>query len=282
MKNCKQKSQVPPPANIHESFTLSKKGDQIRNEDALHVGDRFIAVIDGVTAKTAAPVAATMSSGRFAAQTICELLAAVPDLLQPQEILQWINQQLKQAIAGSVFAESAEGPLASVILFDSHTNTVISYGDCQILLQGQVYKQEKSMDIQLSKKRSEILRAAVDRGISEKELLQNDIGRAEIVQELLAYSSQYANRPGGGFPVLGRGNIIPEYIETYPISSGQSVILASDGYPILSQTLGESEMHLKRIITEDPLLIREYLSTKGVVGDNVSYDDRTYIRFTVY
>lgn len=44
---------------ILESFTLSKKGDQERNEDALHVGDRFIAVADGVTPKAPQPEGAT-------------------------------------------------------------------------------------------------------------------------------------------------------------------------------------------------------------------------------
>lgn len=267
--------------NVQESFTLSKKGDQNSNEDAVYADDRFIAVIDGATAKTAPPEKATMSSGRFAAQTICDLLAVMPDETDTVKMLTWLNNNLKQAIAGSVFAESFEGPLASLILYDSRTKTVISYGDCQARLRGDVYKQEKTSDILLAKKRADILQAALDKGVPAAKLLQHDIGRAEIQDDILAYSSQYANKQGDGFPVLGRGEIVEDYIIEYPVDSGETIILASDGYPVLADTLAQSEANLDNIIKKDPLLIHQYQSTKGVRPENVSYDDRTYIRFTV-
>ena len=267
--------------NVQESFTTSKKGDQASNEDALYVDDRFIAVIDGATSKTAPPEKATMSSGRFAAQTICDLLPLMPPITNPTEMVTWLNEHLKQAIANSVFAECYEGPLASLLLYDSRTKTIISYGDCQFLLGQTLHKQNKQFDITLAHKRASILQAALGNGASILELRQNDIGRAAIQSDLLRYSSEYANEPNGGFPVLGRGDVIQDFIVTCPVQDGETVILASDGYPQLAQTLAESEAKLQDTIDKDPLLINLYKSTKGIVPGNVSYDDRTYIRFTV-
>lgn len=265
---------------ILESFTLSKKGDQERNEDALHVGDRFIAVADGVTPKAPQPANATMTSGRFASQTLCSLLPKMPPLTRPEEILNWLNTQLKQKIAESVFADCPEKPSASVIFYDALTQRVISYGDCQLLLGGQVYKREKAVDKRLSEKRSQILQERLEHGCTPEELLQNDVGRAAIVAELMTHAAQNANKPGEeGFPVMGIGEIVPEYIDVYPVSG--EVVLASDGYPELADTLQQSEMHLQEVVQTDPLLISKYKSTKGMAQGNVSYDDRTYIRFAI-
>ena len=269
-------------AEILEAFTLSKKGEEERNEDALYVGERFIAVADGVTPKAPQPKEATVTSGRFASMTICSLLSQMPDLTRPEDILNWLNTQLKREIATSVFAQCPEKPSASVILFDSWTGNVISYGDCQLLLDGRVYKREKSVDKRLSEKRSLILKERLDNGYTPEELLQNDVGRAAIVAELMAHAAQNANNPGPeGFPVLGIGEIVPEYIDVYPICKEGDVVLASDGYPELLDTLLQSEKALEEIVQKDPLLIYRYKSTKGMAQGNVSYDDRTYIRFVV-
>lgn len=69
------------------------------------------------------------------------------------------------------------------------------------------------------------------------------------------------------------------------------IILASDGYPELKSTLEESEQALHKILEEDPLLFRQFKSTKGKIvkppsfGDHsskktgaTSFDDRTYVR----
>lgn len=269
-------------SDIQESFTLSKKGDQASNEDAIYAGERFIAIVDGVTAKSTPPPNAVMSSGKFAAQAICKQLAVMPNLTDPQEILKWLNDKLKNDIAASVFAECKEVPLASIILYDSLTHQIISYGDCQALLKNQVLKREKNVDKRLAEKRSLILQTQLNNGHNCEELLKNDIGRAAITEELLAHSTEYVNNPNNdGFPALGSGEIVADYIDVYSVENGESVVLASDGYPVLAETLIQSENQLEKIIKNDPLLIYQYKSTKGIAPGNVSYDDRSYIRLIV-
>lgn len=44
-------------------------------------------------------------------------------------------------------------------------------------------------------------------------------------------------------------------------------------------TLAESKKELSEILKNDPLCYKEYCSTKGQKKGNVSFDDRSYIRF---
>lgn len=57
------------------------------------------------------------------------------------------------------------------------------------------------------------------------------------------------------------------------------MILASDGYPKLFNSLIESELYLKKIINEDPLCYKLFKSTKGINKGKLSFDDRAYIKF---
>lgn len=265
---------------IKESFSFPKNGGQDKNEDILFIGDRVIAVVDGVTSKTAPPDGVSISGGVFASRVVADLLKTLPEMTDGVQIIEYLNEKLKQAIAASPFSAQPEPPAASVVLYDRYTRQVISYGDCQILLRGTVCKREKQLDVICAQKRADILLRLIENGESETTLLACDPGRAAIEADILHSFLQYANQEGEyGFPVLGYGQVLPQYVDIFPVTPGEEVVLASDGYPILRSTLLESETELERVIRKDPLLIREYPSTKGVVAGNHSYDDRTYVRF---
>ena len=59
----------------------------------------------------------------------------------------------------------------------------------------------------------------------------------------------------------------------------QGVILASDGYPFLGDSLQESEEALKKQLEDDPLCINSFKATKGLMRGNKSFDDRCYVKF---
>ena len=267
--------------SVQECFTVSKKGNNQSNEDAFFVSSRFIAVVDGVTPKTAAPANAKVSAGCFASQIVCDCLKRHILPADPQQLLTTLNNQLKEAIKESPFKEQKEPPAASIILYDKMSGCVIRYGDCQMLLNGNLYQRGKKSDDLCAHKRADILQACLQNGQSVTELLKCDPGRASIVSDILNSFLENANKETeNGFPVLGLGKVVPNFVEVWQIPAGTEVILASDGYPLLKSTLAESERELSRIIETDPLLIGEYKATKGVTAGNASYDDRTYIRFT--
>ena len=76
-----------------------------------------------------------------------------------------------------------------------------------------------------------------------------------------------------GFTIPTAGIIIktiPDDVDT--------IVLASDGYPVLKDNLQESESILQDNLLRDPLIFREYKSTKGMSNGDVSYDDRAFIK----
>ena len=75
--------------------------------------------------------------------------------------------------------------------------------------------------------------------------------------------------------------IMPKSVIKIKVKENDEIVLASDGYPVLKNSLKESEEKLLEILEKDPLLINIYKSTKGLQQGNISYDDRTYIKFVV-
>jgi hypothetical protein len=70
------------------------------------------------------------------------------------------------------------------------------------------------------------------------------------------------------------------YLDVRPVAGGDTVVLASDGYLEPAETLEESEARLRARLSEDPLLIGDPPATKALAPGALSFDDRTYLRFT--
>ena len=82
-----------------------------------------------------------------------------------------------------------------------------------------------------------------------------------------------------GYAVFScRGNT-PK-VDIINVSGGDEIIFASDGYPVLLCSLEESEKKLKELIEKDPLMYQTVPMTKGMMNGNISFDDRSYLRFS--
>ena len=94
-----------------------------------------------------------------------------------------------------------------------------------------------------------------------------------------ALTFKYENKDEShGFPVLNGQGINEKFITKYKVNKDDSIVLASDGSPVLENSLEASENALKHILESDPLRISEYKATKGVKPGNVSFDDRVYCK----
>ena len=49
----------------------------------------------------------------------------------------------------------------------------------------------------------------------------------------------------------------------------------------MKDTLEGSEQALQEILRDDPLLFRQYKSTKGMKEGDISFDDRTYVKLQI-
>ena len=262
---------------IIESFTCGKKAMFSKNEDLLLITYDFIAVVDGVSAKNGRLFEGE-TGGRKAADKICETIVLLDKNATAKEAVEKITRGVAELYEEN---EPKGAAAAGAIIFSKERNEIWSVGDCQCLINGRLFSHEKEIDRINSDVRTLILEMAKREGKAQEELLKNDLGRA-FIMPILENQHILANKTGRFSYGVFNGTQIPdEHIVIHKVKEGDEVVLASDGYPYLRGTLEESERLLKEELINNPLCDGEYRSTKGKAEDNISFDDRTYIRFRV-
>ena len=161
-------------------------------------------------------------------------------------------------------------------------------GDCQAIIDGKLYENGKPYEQEIARKRVEMIEQGLSPAEARKQI------EPLLIEAMLSGQNQ-TYTVIDGFPIYREGvkivvlkvNPASSGIETYfqehpkPVSSPNEVVLASDGYPFLKPTLAASEAALAEQIANDPQNIHSFIATKGIVEGNKSFDDRTYIRFSV-
>ena len=262
---------------IIEQYICGKKLISVKNEDALLITYDFIAVVDGVSAKNGR-LFDGLTGGKMAACKVCEAVVLFDKNISAKEAVEKITRKISEFYEDD---EPKGAAAACAIIFSKARNEIWSVGDCQCLINGELFTHEKEIDRINSDVRSLVLQMAKQEGKTEKELLENDIGR-EFIMPILEQQHIFANKTGRfSYGVLNGTTVPEEHIIIHKVNAGDEIVLASDGYPYLKDTLAESERLLKEELENNPLCDGVYRSTKGKAEDNISFDDRTYIRFRV-
>lgn len=262
---------------IFEQFIKGKKNNQALCEDMLFVNEDFIAVIDGVTAKTDT-LFNGKTGGRAAAEKICEAISGFPADIQLEKAVELMSESVKALYShGAPFGSAA----ASVIIYSRFHNEIWSVGDCQCYINDEFFSHEKEIDSIVSNMRALVLEISRMEGLSDEELSQKDVGR-EFILPVIKKQQVFANSGGRfSYGIINGSKVYEKDIVAHKVFSGDEVVLASDGYPKLMRTLSESEKLLEEEIKNNPLCDKDFRSTKGVQRGFLSFDDRTYIRFRV-
>lgn len=263
--------------NIIEQFIKGKKGNPAFCEDMLLVTEDFIAVLDGVTSKTDR-LFSGKTGGRAAAEAVCEAITEFPDNISVNEAVEKMTEKVALLYDdGELFGAAA----TTVIMFSKNKNELWSIGDCQCYINDGFFGHEKEIDRIVSDMRSLVLELSRRKGISDEELTLKDVGR-EFILPVIKEQQIFANALGKySYGVINGKPVPDEHIVVYKVKSGDEIVLASDGYPALKNTLAESERLLAEEIKNNPLCDGDYRSTKGIQKDSVSFDDRAYVRFIV-
>lgn len=267
--------------NVIESFTCSKSGIKSLNEDGIYISDSFIAVIDGATSKKNGTIDG-ISSGRFAMNAVREALDKLDPEISATEGLKSISNYLREKTRNAKVMDDSDFPAVSIVYYNRLKGEIVSYGDCAFSINGEVNKPYKKSDAECAEKRAEIIKSALESGATEEEIRRDDIGRKAIINDLIYNAENFANvKCEGGFGCINGKDIIEEYVTTRKIEKGNTVVMCSDGYPKIFNTLKESEDNLAELLSKDKLCINELKGTKGVNENCVSFDDRSYIKFEV-
>ena len=279
---------------IIESSIIGKKSQEAC-EDGMVVTDDFIAVIDGSTSKTPKHLNPDMKNGRYAmmliSEYICEELkadASVDDFCQGVTAYIYNKVYEKLGVEERLKEHPEERLTASAILYSRTRNEVWMVGDCQAIIDGKLYENGKPYEQEIARKRVELIEQGLSPAEARKQI------EPLLIEAMLSGQNQ-TYTVIDGFPIYQEGvkvvalkmksasSSIEVYFQeqTKPISSPNEVVLASDGYPFLKPTLAASEAALAEQIANDPQNIHSFIATKGIVEGNKSFDDRTYIRFSV-
>jgi len=273
-------------ATITDAFVQSKTGRPEDCEDAIHISEHFIAVIDGATSKTQDRWDGK-TSGRQAADIIDAALHQMPSQCDARQAANRLTSAIdafyaKHDAAADMAARPERRLTASVVILSLVRQEIWSIGDCQYMLDDQGVSVSKKVDQTVEDARAFYLEAELlAEHVTIEDLLMHDTGR-DFIQPLLERQQQFQNNPQAGafyyaavdgFPIPDDGVVVT------PIPDAVThVVLASDGYPFLRPRLAESERLLADLLQRDPLLFRAFKSTKGLVAGNVSFDHRAYVK----
>ena len=294
---------------IIESSIIGKKSPEAC-EDGMVVTDDFIAVIDGSTSKTPKHLNPDMKNGRYAMMLISEYIreelkadASVDDFCQGVTAYIYNKVYEKLGVEERLKEHPEERLTASAILYSRTRNEVWMVGDCQAIIDGKLYENGKPYEQEIARKRVELIEQGLSPAEARKQI------EPLLIKAMLSGQNQ-TYTVIDGFPIYREGVKVVSVSDSSSVqgsvsssdscsvqdpvscsgsasasdtipSSSSEIVLASDGYPFLEPTLAASEAALAEQIANDPQNIHSFIATKGIVEGNKSFDDRTYIRFSV-
>ena len=288
---------------IIESSIIGKKSQEAC-EDGMVVTDDFIAVIDGSTSKTPKHLNPDMKNGRYAMMLISEYIreelkadASVDDFCQGVTAYIYNKVYEKLGVEERLQEHPEERLTASAILYSRTRNEVWMVGDCQAIIAGKLYENGKPYEEKIARKRVELIEQGLSPAEARKQI------EPLLIKAMLSGQNQ-TYTVIDGFPIYREGVKVVSVSDSCSVQdsvpasdsvpcsdsvsasgtifvSSSEIVLASDGYPFLEPTLAASEVALAEQIANDPQNIHSFIATKGIVEGNKSFDDRTYIRFSV-
>lgn len=263
--------------------SLIAKNPKKKSEDGIVVANDFIAVIDGSTSKSQYRHSLFCSNGRYAMKLVSRYIQHMPKTITSEEFMRGVTAYVRKHYKKSMLPRMAEHPedrlTCSVVIYSRLNREIWMIGDCQCLIEGELYDNPKPYEAELAAMRAEEVKRQLAAGKTKDELLRNDTARPVIIPHMI----ETMIHQNSGYSVVDGFPIDRRHVRIIPLDfQPWEIVLASDGYPFLCASLAESEQRLNRQQAEDPLNIGpDFQATKGFHPDFNSFDDRAYIRFRV-
>lgn len=266
-----------------EKQLIGKRSDQTLCEDGIFIGDDFVAVIDGVTSKGKQVWNGKFTSGGYAKEIIISELESMPREIDCEGFFSRLDAAMHTAYEKDIINDDiTEWLRACIIVYSDYRKEIWQVGDCALMINGTLFDNSKKIDTLLSELRSFTIQKYLADGGDENALYTEDVGRKAITPFIncqLSFENKYDS--DFGYAVLNGHGFDTCAVVRHPVLEGDMIVLASDGYPVLCQTLEESEKALVNAVTDDPLCYKTNRGTKGIQQGYSSFDDRSYIKFKV-
>ena len=275
---------------------IISKNPKKKPEDGIVITDNFIAVIDGSTSKASERVSRWYSNGRLCMKVISRFIRKAPADITIDAFLKGVTQAVRRKYSSKRIDFYAQHPeeriTASCIIYSRLQRQLWIIGDCQCLVgktgcadsDYEYFDNPKPYESIVAKARADKARQLLSSGEATVEsLLHDDVARKSVIPMML----ESMKRQNIDYAVVDGFKIPRQKVKVFTFDfESWTIVLASDGYPLLRPTLAQSEAALAEQRTQDPLNIganssAPFVATKAFSEGFTSFDDRTYIRFTI-
>jgi hypothetical protein len=273
---------------IKEMFLLSKKGDQESCEDRIVVTEDFACVIDGSTSKSD-NLWDGKTSGLMASKLLGDAVISLPRETERQELIRLLSASITNYyVMNDLYSFFESNPserfTATIAIYSKYHHQIWMVGDCQCMIDDDLYTNGMIIDDVMANARALYLHMELAKGKNIDDLIKHDTGK-QYIEPLLKQQSIFQNlniQSPYSYGAIDGFDILESTIKSVRVKEDANyIVLSTDGYPILRNSLAASEAELEAILTKDPLCISIYKSTKGKEINNISYDDRAYIRLEI-
>jgi hypothetical protein len=270
--------------NVIEQFTLSKTGDNSQNEDNIITTPDYFGVLDGATSYAGFKMKG-LPNGRFASQTLGDAIKGLPADIGAVDAVRSLTKTFRTVVEkaaqeeGIDLSKAESWPFSAMLLYSRARQEVWRLGDSLFSIDGTVNQPSFPQEDIWIAMRQVAVAAETARGVTLQQMLDKDPA-AEAMKAVVVQSASLTNYEGPyGFGMVNGSHVPEKFIEVFPAKNAKEIIFASDGYVALFNTLAQTEAHIQKTLSEDPLMIRDYPQVKGRKTGWVSYDDRSYLRF---
>lgn len=264
-----------------EAFIKGKVSQELC-EDSLYISKDFVAVIDGVSSKSSFRYQGK-TTGKLASEIIHTAFDGIRREAKLGEVLHALNCQLRRFYDEVDFTDDRKlkGLQAACVIYSDFHREIWMIGDCQAWVDGERYENPKRSDEVLSAMRSLVIHTLL---MENHDMAEAQRVARKVIEPWIVRSNIFANRETRdyGYAVLS-GEEVPESLvrKIKLDDKPHKLILTSDGYPEIKENLEQTEACLKTVLHQDSACCELYLSTKGLIEGQNSFDDRTYVAFYV-
>lgn len=269
---------------VVDHFIKGKSKTENLCEDKIVLSESYLCVIDGATSKSDIKF-----NGKSTGVIIGEVLESAIKKANPKlnhyQFMDYLSDYVKQFyvdqdVLEHMIVTPKDRLIATIGVYSIYKDEVWIVGDCQCLIDKIYYSKNKRIDEINSNVRSIIVEMELLKGKTISQLQEQDAGREFILpilkKQQIFQNAHYDNDLS--YAVIDGFEIDRKKIKKISTANSTSIVIATDGYPMLFPSLIESEKHLQRIIKKDPLCFRLFKSTKGVYKNNLSFDDRAFLK----
>lgn len=262
-----------------EVFAHGKTSDNSYSEDIHIVTPTVAAVIDGSIGPDYRETDIIQACIKQAAEIIGNIGASD----KPTTLYRTLAERVRAIKSEHGVTECRYTGGFHSVIYSAHHHQIWRVGDCVYRHGGKTYANDLEVEAISSRQRAVMIHAMILRGMSTQEIMESD-DYAQCFMPFFKPLLDFANRDDHpyGYGVISGLPVPDAFIKVHSLpKTTNELILASDGFPIVCDSLSETQATLEKILDRDPLCINENITSKGMMPGQVSYDDRTYLKFSI-